>query len=53
MSDSSNGRRFSVRCSLLLWHDVVVRSTEDGTRYRVCRRCGYERSTTPGGSVPL
>lgn len=53
MTINGTGRRFSVRCALFLWHDVVVRSTEDGTRYRVCRRCGWERSTTPGGSVPL
>lgn len=53
MTTKSTGRRFSVRCALLLWHDIVVRSAEDGSRYRVCRRCGRERSSTPGGSVPL
>jgi hypothetical protein len=53
MTMSRTKRRFSVRCALLVWHDVVVRSTEDGTRYRVCRRCGYVLSSTPGGSVPL
>jgi len=53
MTSSKTGRRFSIRCAVFLWHDVVVRSAEDGTRYRVCRRCGRERSNTPGGSVPL
>jgi len=53
MTIDGTARRFSIRCAVFLWHDIVVRSAEDGTRYRVCRRCGRERSSTPGGSVPL
>ena len=53
MTIDGTGRRFSIRCAVFLWHDIVVRSTDDGSRYRVCRRCGRERSSTPGGSVPL
>ena len=38
------------RCRVFRWHDFVTRSTEDGGRYQVCRRCDVDRG--PGGYGP-
>ena len=46
-------RRRPLLCALNLKHDWLTRSTDDGGRYRVCRRCGREgnpTSTAPPGS---
>ena len=36
------------------WHKWQRRSTDDGSRYLVCRRCGKEGEAGPllGGGVP-
>ena len=38
--------RTPLLCALNLKHAWVIRSTEDGSRYRVCRRCGRENDPT-------
>jgi hypothetical protein len=40
MSVTTSKPPFSVRCSIFRAHYWVVRSTEDGDRYRACKRCG-------------
>jgi hypothetical protein len=35
-------RSFNWRCRLFRKHHYVVRSTEDGGRYRTCVRCGHD-----------
>ena len=45
---------FSWRCSVLRTHRWVARSTEDGVRYLVCRRCGRDKgeaSWGPGNTI--
>ncbi len=37
-------------CALNLKHAWVIRSSDDGHRYRVCRRCGRENN--PTGTLP-
>jgi hypothetical protein len=40
MSVTTSKPPFSIRCSIFRAHYWVVRSTEDGDRYRACKRCG-------------
>ena len=44
-------RRFFWRCRMLRWHRWVVRSTEDGSRYLTCARCGRDRDDTEWGPL--
>ena len=37
------------RCRILRKHSWVTRSTEDGSRYETCSRCGRDQSEWPGG----
>jgi hypothetical protein len=43
MTTRSTGRGPLVRCRILRRHHWVVRSTDDGSRYEACSRCGRER----------
>jgi hypothetical protein len=47
-------RHVPARCRVFRLHDWVTRTTEDGSRYRVCAACGRERSATAysGGLGP-
>ena len=40
---------FYWRCRILRMHDWVSRSTEDGGRYLVCRRCGRDKGEARWG----
>ena len=41
---------FYWRCRVLHVHHWVLRSTEDGSRYNACSRCGRDRGdSSPGG----
>ena len=40
------------RCRVLRMHRWVVRSTEDGSRYNACVRCGRDRGDASPGSGP-
>jgi hypothetical protein len=40
---------FYWRCRVLHKHRWVTRSTEDGSRYETCARCGRDQSDWPGG----
>ena len=40
---------FYWRCRVLHVHHWVLRSTEDGSRYNACSRCGRDQSDWPGG----
>ena len=40
---------FSWRCRVLRTHHWVTRSTEDGSRYEACSRCGKERDVLSAG----
>ena len=44
-------RRFFGRCRMFRWHRWVVRSTEDGSRYLACARCGRDRDDTEWGPL--
>ena len=44
-------RRFFWRCRMFRWHRWVVRSTEDGSRYLTCARCGRDRDDTEWGPL--
>ena len=39
------------RCRVFRWHRWVVRSTEDGSRYLTCARCGRDRDDTEWGPL--
>ena len=45
-------RTFSWRCQVLRHHHWVQRSTEDGSRYDACSRCGRDRSDADLGGGP-
>jgi len=45
-------RTFSWRCHVLRRHHWVQRSTEDGSRYHACSRCGRDRSDADVGGGP-
>ena len=40
---------FYWRCRVFRWHRWVSRSTEDGGRYLVCRRCGRDKGEASWG----
>ena len=42
-------RTFNWRCRILHRHHWVTRSTDDGSRYEQCTRCGKDREEWPGG----
>jgi hypothetical protein len=42
MTLTTTRRSFNLRCRLFRKHRYVVRSTEDGGRYRTCVRCGHD-----------
>lgn len=42
-------RTRNFRCHILCRHHWVTRSTEDGSRYETCSRCGRDQSECPGG----
>ena len=44
-------RPFYWRCRVLRWHHWVLRSTEDGGRYRTCVRCGRDWYGSPSGGT--
>jgi hypothetical protein len=44
-------RAFFWRCRVFRWHRWVVRSTEDGSRYLTCARCGRDRDDTEWGPL--
>ena len=46
MSRTTTTQPFFWRCRILRRHRWVVRSTEDGSRYEACARCGRERPDT-------
>ena len=39
----------NLRCRILHLHRWVTRSTEDGTRYDTCARCGRDQNDWLGG----
>jgi hypothetical protein len=39
----------NLRCRILHQHRWVTRSTEDGTRYETCSRCGRDQNDWLGG----
>jgi hypothetical protein len=43
--------RPSIRCRVLRRHRWVLRSTDDGSRYQACIRCGHERNEWPAGGA--
>ena len=45
-------RTFYWRCRVLQRHHWVPRSTEDGSRYHACSRCGRDRSDADLGGGP-
>jgi hypothetical protein len=45
-------RPFSWRCQVLRRHHWVQRSTDDGSRYHACSRCGRDRSDADLGGGP-
>jgi hypothetical protein len=44
MSLTTSTRSFFWRCRILRRHRWVTRSTEDGSRYEACCRCGQDRT---------
>jgi hypothetical protein len=40
-----------LRCRLNIRHHWVFRSTEDGSRYMTCARCGKDRTGTTGSQA--
>jgi hypothetical protein len=44
MSLTTTRGPFIWRCRILRRHRWVTRSTEDGSRYEACRRCGQDRT---------
>ena len=40
-----------LRCPVFRWHDFLVRSTPDGGRYQLCRRCAQDRGRVSKGPL--
>ena len=48
----TRARTFYWRCRVLRRHHWVLRSTDDGSRYHACSRCGRDRSDADLGGGP-
>ncbi len=46
---TSQTTRFNWRCRILRRHQRVTRTTDDGSRYETCARCGRDVTERPGG----
>ena len=55
MTPTTTTRPFFWRCRILRRHRWVIRSTDDGSRYEACSRCGRERDDLyePTGGIGL
>ena len=55
MTPSTTTRPFFWRCRILRRHRWVIRSTDDGSRYEACSRCGRERDDLyePTGGIGM
>lgn len=51
MTLTTGQRSFNWRCRLFRKHRYVVRSTEDGGRYRTCVRCGHDWFGNPSANT--